>query len=213
MRLRILIPTRIRTLELLALSFILLASSPVWANSGGGHEKPAEAAKEGGEHGAAPKEDKNAPKTCRYSEHESRLTSLTARIRSFEKEISDMIDAKKHLEHAEKVHELTQQITFKHLDLAKAVREYESERLHMRFQHPDRDMEGAREYPRQTLKSLKDLEQAFGLDGRLDRIKNHVGVVFPSQDPGEKLSEHGARGIASEPDDDDRPPERIRLSK
>ena len=202
MRLRILIPTRIRTFELLALSFALLVVPPIWASSGGG-EKPAEAAKE----------DKNAPKACRYSEHESRLTSLTARIRSFEKEISDMIDAKKHVEHAEKIRELTQQITFKHLDLAKAVREYESERLHMRFQHPDRDMEGAREYPRQTLKSLKDLEQAFGLDGRLDRIKNHVGVVFPSQDPGEKVPEHGSRGIASELDDDDRPPERIRLSK
>lgn len=203
MRLRILIPTRIRTFELLALSFALMAASPVFASGGGGEKKPAEAAKE----------DKNAPKACRYSEHESRLTSLTARIRSFEKEISDMIDAKKHLEHAEKIRDLTQQITFKHLDLAKAVREYESERLHMRFQHPDRDMEGTREYPRQTLKSLKDLEQAFGLDGRLDRIKNHVGVVFPSQDPGEKESEHGARGIASEPDDDDRPLERIRLSK
>ncbi len=214
MRLRILIQTRGRLFRLFALgalfSLVSLVPTAGWSNSGGGEhggggaEKPAEAAKE----------EKNAPKTCRFSDHESRLTAFTARIRSFEKEISDMIEAKKKVDQAEAVRQLTQQITFKHLDLGRAIKEYESERLHMRFEHPDRDVEGNREYPRQALKSLKDLEQAFGLDGRLDRIKNQVGVVFPSRTPGETSPEHGMRGIASEAaDDEDRPPDRIRLSK
>lgn len=152
----------------------------------------------------------SAETACRWTEHESRLTSYTAKIRSLEKEISDLIAHKKTLESTERVRLVTQQISYKHSDLAKVVRDYESERLHVRFQHPDRDLEGERQYIAVKLKSLDEIEDAFGLDGRLDRIRRHVGVVFPAA----KLEDEPAvRMPASVKDEEDDAPEQIRLVK
>jgi hypothetical protein len=139
-----------------------------------------EAAPEGEHATEAPKKVKSGH---RWSEHESRLTSYMAKIRTLEKEISDMIESKHHIESSERVRILTQQIAFKHADLAKVVRDYEAERLHVRFQHPDRDQELEREYSAHRLKSIDEMETAFGLDGRLDRIRRQVGIVFPVSDP------------------------------
>jgi len=151
-----------------------------------------------------------AETTCRWSEHESRLTSFTAKIRSLEKEISDLIVYKKTLESTERVRLVTQQISFKHSDLAKAIKEYESERLHVRFQHPDRDLEGDRQYLAVKLKSLDEIEDSFGLDGRLDRIRRHVGVVFPVTKPEITPADRHPAAVSGEEDD---APEQIRLVK
>lgn len=151
-----------------------------------------------------------AQTACRWTEHESRLTSYTAKIRGLEKEISDLIAHKKTLESTERVRLVTQQISYKHTDLAKAIKEYESERLHVRFHHPDRDLESDRQYLAVKLKSLDEIEDSFGLDGRLDRIKRHVGVVFPTakSDAGPAV-----RLPAAITDEGDDAPEQIRLVK
>ena len=152
----------------------------------------------------------NAQTACRWTEHESRLTSFTNKIRSLEREISDLIAHKKTLESSERVRLVTQQISYKHSDLAKAIRDYESERLHVRFQHPDRDLEGERQYMAVKLKSLDEIADSFGLDGRLDRIRRHVEVVFPS-----KKTEvaPAVRLPAAISDEEDGAPEQIRLVK
>jgi hypothetical protein len=152
----------------------------------------------------------NAEMTCRWTEHESRLTSFTAKIRSLESEISDLIAYKKTLESTERARLVTQQISFKHSDLAKVIKDYESERLHVRFQHPDRDLEGERQYMAVKLKSLDEIEDSFGLDGRLDRIRRHVGVVFPAAKPEEAPAVRLPAAISEEEDD---APEQIRLVK
>lgn len=152
----------------------------------------------------------SAEMACRWSEHESRLTSLTAKIRSLEKEISDLIAYKKTIESTERVRLVTQQISFKHSDLAKVIRDYESERLHVRFQHPDRDLEGERQYMAVKLKSLDEIADTFGLDGRLDRIRRHVEVVFPVEKPG---AAPAVRLPAAINDEEDDAPEQIRLVK
>jgi TolA-binding protein len=148
---------------------------------------------------------------CRWTDHESRLASYMSRIRSLEKEISDMIEAKHQLQNAEKLRILTQQIAFKHSDLAKVVREYEEERLHVRFQHPDRELEGERRYAAQHLKSVAEIAAAFGLDGRLDRVRNQVGIVFPVS---EKVKAMEVRQPASsKPEDEDAVPSGLHLVK
>ena len=152
----------------------------------------------------------SAETACRWTEHESRLTSYTAKIRSLEKEISDLIAHKKTLESTERVRLVTQQISYKHSDLAKVIKDYESERLHVRFQHPDRDLEGERQYMAVKLKSLDEIEESFGLDGRLDRIRRHVGIVLPAAKPEESTA---VRLPASIKDEEDDAPEQIRLVK
>ncbi len=138
---------------------------------------------------------------CRWTDHESRLASYMSRIRSLEKEISDMIESKHRIENAEKLRILTQQISFKHSDLAKVIRDYEVERLHVRFQHPDRDLEGERRYTAQHLKSVNEIGQAFGLDGRLDRIRGQVGIVFPVSEKEKRTDLRGPASIKAEDPD------------
>lgn len=148
-------------------------------------------------------------KKCRWTEHESRLTSFATKIRSLEKEISDLIEHKKSLDQPEKVRLVTQQISFKHKDLSKAIRDYEEERLHVRFQHPDRDQEDERRYQAVRLKSLEEIEEAFGLDGRLDRLRQQVKIVYPIVVPQEPAKIRAPASV----DEDDEKPERIRLVK
>ena len=59
------------------------------------------------------------------------------------------------------------------------VKEYEEERLHVRFKHPDRNDTVERQYARYRLKSLQEMEKETGLDGRLSRIKARVMATFP----------------------------------
>lgn len=193
------------------ISFLLIISSSQVALSAEGGEGAEAGKPEAGkaEAGKAEVRVEADGKSCRYSEHESRLTSLTAKIRSYEGEITELIEAKHHVENSERVRQVTQQITFKHDDLRRAIHEYETLRLHVRFQHPDRGSEDRREYPRQRLKSIEELDRVFGLDGRLDRIKTAIGKVFPI--PTEE-SAKATRGVASENSDDDKI-ERILLKK
>lgn len=190
---------------------ILAAAAASEANEEkhGGAEAGKEGAKPGAEHRLLEKEKP----TCRWSEHESRLTSYMTRIRSLEKEISDMIAQKHHTENADKANLLTRQITFKYSDLTKAVREYEQERLHIRFQHPDRDLDGNREYAAHPLKSLDEIEVSFGLDGRLDRIRRQVGIVFPSRTQKPGTNERAPAAVTVKPEDDDEMPTGIKLVK
>lgn len=197
----------------LAIAILAAAAASEANEHGGGGEAAAEAGKEGakpaGEHRLLEKEKP----TCRWSEHESRLTSFMTRIRSLEKEISDMIAQKHHTENADKANLLTRQITFKYSDLTKAVREYEQERLHVRFQHPDRDLDNNREYAAHPLKSLDEIEVSFGLDGRLDRIRRQVGIVFPVRSPKADADSRTPAGVSVNPEDDDEMPKGIKLVK
>lgn len=180
---------------------IIVAATVSEANEGGG-EKAAEAAGAAKSGGSPSMHFKPA---CKYSDHEARLQSYTAKIRGIEKEIADMIHSKHHTENSEKVKMLTQQISFRHSDLAKAVRDYEEERLHVRFQHPDRDMDANRQYSAHPLKSLEEIEAAFGLDGRLDRIRKQVGVVFPIAQPEKPISTRQPASMKQSDEDDDMP--------
>ncbi len=156
-----------------------------------------------------PKPAMHTEKKCRWTEHESRLTSFATKIRSLEKEISDLIEHKKSLDNPEQVRLVTQQISFKYSDLSKVIRDYEEERLHVRFQHPDRDREEERRYQAVRLKSLEEIEDAFGLDGRLDRLRQQVKIVYPIAVPQPLIQ---IRAPASVQEDEDMP-ERIHLVK
>jgi hypothetical protein len=91
------------------------------------------------------------------------------------------------------------------------IRDYEEERLHVRFQHPDRDVEIARRYSAQRLKSVDEIGQAFGLDGRLDRIRGQVVVVFPVAEKDKPVEIRKPASVKAEDDDD--VPTGLHLSK
>lgn len=151
----------------------------------------------------------SAEQTCRLSDHESRLTSDASKIRSIEKEIADLIDEKNKSQSADKSKLITEDIAFKYRDLEKQIKDYEEERAHVRFQHPEGHVGEAYQFQAARLKSLDEIKDSFGLDARLDRIKKQVQLIYPATN---KSTGSTIRLPASVGHDEDLP-ERIHLVK
>jgi DNA-binding MarR family transcriptional regulator len=114
-----------------------------------------------------------------WQNHVNKATALSRQIDANETEIRKLIEEKQHTKDPEALRGILHELTEKHKELAEQVKKYETERLHMRFKHPDRDLKEVRQYTRHKLKSLQELEDEAGLDGRLDRVKARVLVTFP----------------------------------
>lgn len=153
----------------------------------------------------------------KWAEHAANLNTLSAKLAHGEEEIKKLIEHKQHTDNPEELREIVNQIASKHKELEEVSRDYEKERLHVRFQHPDRAETGERKYERFTLKSVKEIENEMGMDGRLDRIKSRVLSTFPVPEVPKKQAAEAPkiqpfRKPASHASDEEAP-ERIRLVK
>lgn len=152
-----------------------------------------------------------------WSYHAGRLASLSTQIKGVERSILDMIDQKNKTEDPEQVKDLLESLTSQYGELKRLSKEYEEERLHIRFKHPDRNEAADRQYVRYRLKTLEEMEHAMGLEGRLDRIKARVTVIFPAPPRSQPAPEPSKarldllRGPASI--EESELPERVRLVK
>lgn len=114
-----------------------------------------------------------------WNDHLTRLALLSKQIETKEEEIHKLISAKSQSHDHRQVAELIRTIADAHKDLVEVSREYEEERRHVRFEHPERNAKLERVYSRHQVKSLREMEVEFGLDGRLDRLKARVLATFP----------------------------------
>jgi hypothetical protein len=149
-----------------------------------------------------------------WSEHVNHLALLSHTIETDETEIRSLIKQKRHTEDAEQIAQIMKQIGEHHKSLQKATREYEEERQHVRFEHPEKNEQLERSYVRHDLKSVDDFENEMGLDGRLDVVRTKVLKTFPLP-PTKSLAAQqkgDVRKPASESAEDDTP-EKIHLVK
>jgi TolA-binding protein len=114
-----------------------------------------------------------------WAEHVARLQGLQKQIESDEKEIHELIERKRGTEEQEQVASIIKELETKYVDLKKTSDEYAEIRMHVRFQHPERSDTVEQKYARYKLKSLKEMESEYGLDGHLDHAKAHVLATFP----------------------------------
>ncbi len=146
-----------------------------------------------------------------WAQHASRLPTLAKKIEDNEKEIKSLIEQKNHTENPSALHDIVRSLAEKHKTLAETSAEYETERLHVRFKHPDRAAVVDRQYVHYKLKTIDELANEVGLDGRLDRLKAKVIATFPTPAPVEKTKSDTSRKPAAVDDED--APERIHLEK
>lgn len=111
--------------------------------------------------------------------HTSNLSSKANQIKNLELSINELIARKKTTTNADELKLILADLTARHRELEQVSKDYESERLHVRFKHPDRNEDAERTYVRHQMKSLREMENAYGLDGRLDKIKAQVLSTFP----------------------------------
>lgn len=162
--------------------------------------------------------------------HQSSMGGKQRKMKSLEAEIGELILQKRDTEDPDAIRSITASMAQKHAELEKVAQEYREELLHIRFKHPEQGDESDRRYPRYRLKVLKEMETDFGLDAKLDRLRDRMHRTFglkksePSDDD-ELVSSPGLVPTPSadnggdhqrEPAQTERPveaDERIRLSK
>lgn len=153
-----------------------------------------------------------------WNEHVAHLNALSSKLSNGEHEIKELLEHKHATDDPEQVREIVREIADKHKELEEVSRDYEKERLHVRFQHPERADTEERKYERYKLKTLAEMENEIGMDGRLDRVKARVLATFPIPQPEkpktpEGLKEDSHRHPASTNEEDEELPGRIHLVK
>lgn len=98
-----------------------------------------------------------------WTEIQNRLQTLKAKIVAKEKTVRSLIEAKGQ----NKDHKSFETLKSEHAELLKLAEEYEQVRNVLRYRFPEKGMKEARRYRRIEVKSLGEMEQQVGLEGRL----------------------------------------------
>jgi hypothetical protein len=120
-----------------------------------------------------------APGGGGFSGHLSKISALKHETEDLEAETKHLIEEKREADDDAKVRALTLEIAEKYKSLKEAGEKLEAETTLVRFHFPEQAENLARKYVRFKTKSLKDLESEAGIDGRLDRVHEHVLATFP----------------------------------
>ena len=120
-----------------------------------------------------------------WRNHQASLAALQGQLRQLEGDLSHLIEAKRQAQDAAQVKVIADEIVVKHAKLREISKEYEEERQHVRFKHPERGDEAERRYSRHKPQAIEELEGEVGLEPKLDRIKLKIQTVYgigPSKD-------------------------------
>jgi hypothetical protein len=133
------------------------------------------------------------------------------KIREKEKKISDIIRAKNAEKDQEKLQPLLADLQKEYKELEKLYKDLDDEKRHIRFEHPDKGVEVERKYRAYKIRSIEDMENELGTDGKLSRLKQKV---FLKYGPAESAPLDGEKKQKSPPPPQGVPPgpERPKLS-
>ncbi len=152
--------------------------------------------------------------------HQSSMSVFDQDIKKLNEEINGLIEDKRKTDEPSELRVITQAMADKHKAIQKLDKDRQKEYLHMRFQHPEKGEQQKREYSREKIKSLEEMESEFGLDARLNRIQAKIRKTFGTEKEATKLEAAGKPGPerlpASEGVERNRPSdadEQIRFSK
>lgn len=151
-----------------------------------------------------------------WSEHTQSLAAHFRQIEVGEHEMHELLEEKHHSHDPKRVAAIMKQIDETQRAVMRAAREYEEERQHVRFEHPEKNDQLDHTYVRHEVKSIEDMENELGVDARLDRAKARALAKFPI--PEKKITaaeaEFRTRLPASQPAvPDEDAPEKVKLVK
>ncbi len=148
----------------LLFSVIFMLSPSLQANSGGGEEK---------------KEAAPAATVPAWIPLEAKITELSARVKSKEESLAKMLEEKNHLPaNSPHVKPLLKQILKEHQELQKLAEDHKKNVNQLNYRFPERNAKANRTYDRIEVKSLEQMEQSLGLDGKLDRNMNKMRTQY-----------------------------------
>lgn len=113
--------------------------------------------------------------------HQGNLRGWVAKIQTKEEEIKKLIEEKEHTKDKDKLKEIMDKMVEMHKALAKDLKDYEEERSHVRFQHPDKGDDLESKYRPVRLRTIEEIEGDMGLDGKLNRLKSKIERVYQKE--------------------------------
>lgn len=117
--------------------------------------------------------------------HSSNLRSQADNIVKLESEMEHLISEKKESHDEASKEKKMEEIIAKHKELKKLYVDFEKERNHVRYEHPEQGDKMEREYKALRLRSITEMESETGIEGRLSRAKKTLhstyGVVPPTK--------------------------------
>lgn len=163
-------------------SYTAIANDHEEKEEGGGHEAAAPAAP--------------AATLPPWIALEAKITELSARVKSKEESLAKMLEEKNHLPaNSPHVKPLLKQILKEHEELQKLAEEYKKNVNQLNYRFPERNAKSIRTYDRIEVKSLEQMEQSLGLEGKLDRNMKKMRTQYGT----EKAEAHSTQGVKPVP--------------
>jgi len=153
----------------LFISSIAVAEDHAAPEEHGGGEK--EAAAEGekkAEEGGANAEPKVV--LAPWLEVENKIQELFSKVKSKEEMVLHLLEEKDHLpNNSPQLQKTVRDIVLAHKELRRLVEDYQKNLNILKYRFPERNAKTGRNYKRFDVKSIDDMEQALGIDGKLSR--------------------------------------------
>lgn len=166
-------------LPLLILSMISLVLRPT--STFAGEEKPAA---EKAEPKAEGKEGVSESDSMPWLAIEAKIQELAAKIESKKESINKMLEEKEKLkDNSPELKDKIKEIISEHKALEKMADDYSSQINLLKYRYPERHAKRDRKYDRVDVKSVEDMEQALGVDGRLNRNMSRMRTAYDIQPP------------------------------
>jgi hypothetical protein len=145
-----------------------------------------------------------------FDNHKQTLQNMVTSISDIENEIKTLIHHKRSEHDRESQKHIMKEIEEKHKKLEEAYKKYNEEVNHVKYRHPEQGDMGERTYTVLKPRTLEQIENDVGLEGKLDRIRRKMEAQY-HQAP---LPPKTEKQVAEEKKKvEEKPPERIILKK
>lgn len=128
----------------------------------------------GGEHAekAEPKKGSGLPE---WIELESRISSIEAKVKSKENNIVKLLQEKKATDvKSPRMKEIIKELASEHREMRQGAEELSKQRTILKYRYPERGADPNRKYKKVEVRSLQEMEEAIGVDGRLSKTLQRV---------------------------------------
>lgn len=101
---------------------------------------------------------------------EAKIQELSSKIKSKEESLQKLLEEKNHMpENSPHVKETLKLILKEHAELKNLADDYKKNISMLNYRYPERNAKTGRSYDRIEVKSINEMEQAMGVDGKLNR--------------------------------------------
>ena len=115
----------------------------------------------------AKKEGKGSGGLPEWVELQGKLQALKGKIKAKEDNINKLMLEKMHVRDAKRAAAIVLEMKAEHKELKDSAEEYNKSRNLLKYRFPEKGLVGERQYKRVEIKSMKEIENQFSIEGRL----------------------------------------------